>query len=76
MRLRIRTVACDHKATITVASYHYWGSTLLLGHHTPLLFTGTHPVAALDKPSPNTASRTPEYHLGPIALSPADVADL
>ena len=29
----------------------------------------------LDKPSPHTVSRTPEYHLGPVALSPADTAD-
>ena len=26
-------------------------------------------------PSPNTVSRTPEYHLGPVALSPVDTAD-
>ena len=29
----------------------------------------------LDKPSPHTVSRTPEYQLGPVALSPAETAD-
>ena len=50
-------------------------SCTLSDHHVPLLFTVSHPVARLDKPSPNTVSRTPEYHLGPVALSPADTAD-
>ena len=75
-RSRIDTVACHRKATFTIASHHYWGSTLLSDHHVPLLFTVTHPVARLDKPSPNMVSRTPEYHLGPVALSPVDMADL
>ena len=74
-RSRIDTVACHCEATFTIASYHYWGSTLLSDHHVPLLFTVAHPVARLDKPSPNTVSRTMEYHLGPVALSPADTAD-
>ena len=29
----------------------------------------------LDKPSPHTVSRTPEYHFGPVARSQADAAD-
>ena len=72
---RIDTVACHSKATFTIASYHSSGSTLLSDHHVPLLFTVAHPVARVDKPSPETVSRTPEYHLGPVALSPADTAD-
>ena len=59
-----------------MASFYYWGSTLLSDQHIPLLFTVTHLVARLDKPSPHTVSRMPEYHLGPIALSPTDMADL
>ena len=74
-RSRIDMVACHRDAAIVVASYHYWGSTLLSDHHVPLLFTIPHPVARLDKPSPHTVSRTPEYHLGPVALSPMDTAD-
>ena len=41
----------------------------------PLLLTVAFPVNRLDKPSPHTVSRTPEYHLGSVALSPADTAD-
>ena len=74
-RSRSDTVTCHREATFAIASYHYWGSTLLSGHHVPLLFTVTNPVARLDKPSPNTVSRTPEYHVGPVALSLADTAD-
>ena len=74
-RSRIDSVACHCDATVAVASHHYWGSTLLSDHHVPLLFTITHPVTRLDKPSPHTVSCTPEYHLGPVALSPADTAD-
>ena len=43
-RSRIDTVPCHMDATIAVASYHYWGSTLLSDHHVSLLFTPTHPV--------------------------------
>ena len=71
----IDAVACHREATFTIASYHYWGSTLLSDHHVPLFFTVAHPLVRLDKPSPNPVSRTPEYHLGPVALSPADTAD-
>ena len=74
-RSRIETIAYHSEATFTVASYHYGGSTLLSDHHVPLLFTVARPVVRLDKPSPNTVSRTPEYHLGRVALSPADTAD-
>ena len=74
-RSRIDTVACHSEAKFTIASYHYWESTLLSDHHVPLLFTAAFPVARLDKPSPHTVSRTPEYHLGPVALSPAETAD-
>ena len=73
-RSRIHTVARHHEVTFTIASYHYWGSTLPSDQDVPLLFTVAHPVARLDKP--NTVSRTPEYHLGPVALSPVDTADL
>ena len=31
-------------------------------------------MVRLDKLSPHTVSRTPEYHLGPVALSPAETA--
>ena len=71
----IDTVACHHEAMIAVACYHYLGNTLLSDDHVPLLFTIIHPVARLDKPSPHTVSCTPQYHLGPVALSPADTAD-
>ena len=74
-RSRIDTVACHREAQFTIASYHYWASTLLSDHHVPLLFTIAFPVIRLDKPSPHTVSRTPEYHLGPVALSPAETAD-
>ena len=74
-RSRIDTIACHNEAQFTIASYHYWGSTLLSDHHVPLLFTVAFPVIRLDKPSPHTVSRTLEYHLGPVALSPADTAD-
>ena len=53
----------------------YSGSTLLSDDHVPLLFTITHSLARLDKPSPQMVSRTLEYHVGPVALSPADTAD-
>ena len=56
-------------------SCHYWGITLLSDHHAPLLFIVTHQVVRLEKPCPHTVSRTPEYHLGPVVLSPADAAD-
>ena len=36
VRSCIDTVACHREATIAVASYHYWGSTLLSDHHIPL----------------------------------------
>ena len=74
-RSRIDTVAFHSEAQFTIASYHYWGSTLLSDHHVPLLFTIAFPVIRLDKPSPHTVPRTPEYHLGPVALSPADTTD-
>ena len=74
-RSRIDTAACYSEAQFTIASYHYWASTLLSDHHVPLLLTIAFPVNRLDKPSPHTVSRTPEYHLGPVALSPADTAD-
>ena len=74
-RSRIDTAACHSEAQFTIASYHYWASTLLSDHHVPLLLTVAFPVNRLDKPSPHTVSRTPEYHLGPVALSPADTAD-
>ena len=74
-RSRIDTIACHREAQFTIALYHYWESTLLSDHHVPLLFTVAFPVIRLDKPSPHTVSRTPEYHLGPVALSPADTAD-
>ena len=74
-RSRIDTAACHSEAQFTIASYHYWASTLLSDHHVPLLLTVAFPVNRLDKPSPHTISRTPEYHLGPVALSPADTAD-
>ena len=74
-RSRIDTAACHSEAQFTIASYHYWASTLLSDHHVPLLLTIAFPVNRLDKPSPHTVSRTPEYHLGPVALSPADTAD-
>ena len=74
-RSRIDTVACHSEAQFTIASYHYWASTLLSDHHVPLLFTAAFPVARLDKPSPHTVSHTPEYHLGPVALSPAETAN-
>ena len=74
-RSRIDTVACHSEAQFTIASYHYWVSTLLSDHHVPLLFTVAFPVMRLDKPSPPTVSRTPEYHLGPVALSLADTAN-
>ena len=51
------------------------GKHPLSDHHVPLLFTVAFPVVRLDKPSPHTVSRTPEYHLGPVAVSPADAAD-
>ena len=57
-RSLIDAVACHCDATIVVASYHCWGSTLLFDHHAPLVFTITHPVARLDKPNPHTVSRT------------------
>ena len=69
-RSRIDTVACHNEATFTIASYHSWGSTLVSDHHVPLLFTVAHPVARMDKPSRITVSHTPEYHLGPVALTP------
>ena len=68
-RFRIDTVACHHEATFAVASYHYLGDTVLSDHHTPILFTLIHPVARLDKSNSNTVCRTPEYYLGPVALS-------
>ena len=74
-RSRIDTGACQSGAQFTIASYHYWASTLLSDHHVPLLFTVAFPVIRLDRPSPHTVSRTPEYHLGPVALSPAETAD-
>ena len=57
-RSRIHTVACHKDATVAVASYHYWGSTLLSDHHVPLLLTITHPVIQLEIPCPHTVSRT------------------
>ena len=74
-RSRIDTITCHSEATFTIASYHHWGSTLLSDHHAPLLFTVAHPVARLDKPSPNTVSRTSGHHLGPVALSLVDTAN-
>ena len=74
-RSRINTVAYHNEAQFTIASYHYWGNTLLSDHHVPLLFTVAFPVVRLDKSSPHTVSCTPEYHLGRVALSPADAAD-
>ena len=74
-RSRIDTAACHSEAQFTIASYHYWASTLLSDHHVPLLLAVAFPVNRLDKPSPHTVSRTPEYHLGPVALFPADTAD-
>ena len=74
-RSRIDTAACHSEAQFTIASYHYWASTLLSDHHVPLLLTIAFPLNRLDKPSPHTVSRTPEYHLGPVALSLADTAD-
>ena len=74
-RSRIDTVACHSEAQFTIAPYHYWASTLLLDHHVPLLFTVAFPVIRLGKPSPHTVSRTPEYRLGPVALSPAKTAN-
>ena len=74
-RSRIDTAACHSEAQFTIALYHYWASTLLSDHHVPLLLTIAFPVNRLDKPSPHTVSRTPEYHLGPVALSPADTTD-
>ena len=41
-RCRIDTVACHSEATFTIASYRYWGSTLLSDHDVPLLFTVAH----------------------------------
>ena len=67
-RSRNDTFTCHREVTF------YWGSTLLSDHYVPLLFTVAHPVVRLDKPSPNIVSRTPEYHLGPVALSHADTA--
>ena len=74
-RSRIDTIACHSEAQFTIASYHYWASTLLSDHHVPPLFTVEFPVIRLDNPSPHTVSCTPEYHLGPVALSPAETAD-
>ena len=50
-------------------------STLLSDHHIPLLFTAAFPLIRLDKPCPHTVFRTPEYHLGRVALSPAETAN-
>ena len=74
-RSRIDGVACHCEATFTIASHHYWGSNLVSDDRVPLLFSFTYPVARLDKPSPNTLSHTPDYHLGLVALSPADTPD-
>ena len=74
-RSRIDTVACHSDATVAVASYHCWGSTLMSDHHVPLLFTLTHLVVRLGKPCPHTVSRTPKYHVGPVVFFPADAAD-
>ena len=74
-RSRIDTVACHSEVQSTIGSFHYRGSTLLSDHHVSVLFTVAHPVVPLDKPSPHPVSRTPEYHLVPMALSPADTAD-
>ena len=74
-RSRIDVITCHNEAQFTIASYHYWGSTLLSDHHVPLFFTVAFPVVRLDKPSPHTVSCTPECLLGPVALSPGDAAD-
>ena len=74
-RSRINMVACHRDTTVAVASDHYWGSTLLLDYHAPLLFTRTHPVVRLDRPHLHTVTRTPEHHLGPVALSPVEEAN-
>ena len=72
---RVDTVACYTDATIAVASYQCWGSTLLSDHHVPLLFTLPHQVVQLEKPCPDTVSGTPAHHLGPVALYKAHTAD-
>ena len=74
-RSRIITVVCHSEAQFTILSYHSWGSTLLSDQHIPLLFTVAFLVIGLDKPSLNTVSRTPQYHFGAVAQSPADTAD-
>ena len=74
-RSRIDTVTCHMDATIAIASDHYWGNTLQSNHHVPLLFTLAHPVVRLEKPYPHTVSHTPEHHMGPVAISPADATD-
>ena len=74
-RFRMDTVACHGEAKFTIASYHYWESTLLSDHQVPVLPTAVFPVARLDKPSPPTVSHTPECHLVPVPLSPAETAD-
>ena len=73
-RSRIDTVACHRSVAVAVASYEYWHITLLSDHHAALLFTLTHPVVQLDMPRHHMASRTPEHHVGPVALSPVEEA--
>ena len=70
-RSRINTVACHNDATVAVASYHYWGSTLLSDPHPHSLNS----LTPLQKPCPHTVSYTPQYHVGPVVSSPADAAD-
>ena len=74
-RTRIDTVTCHSEAHFTIASYHYWESTLISDHCAPLLSTAAFPMARLDKPSPHTVSGTREYHSGQMALSPAETAN-
>ena len=67
-------MACHSDSPLTVASDHYWPSTLFSDHHLPHLVVVTHPIAREEKPHPDATSRTAEHHLLQVALSPEEEA--
>ena len=76
LSLTILRTFVDTRSPWTVATYHYWSSTMFPDHHLPLLAVVTPRRAKEEKPLRDAMSRTAEYHLLELATIPIGGGEL